>query len=278
MKSYPEISYRTIGSMYAYAFDKIDGSNIRGEWGSKKGFWKFGTRNRLLDQHDIYLGSAPLLIKEKYEDDLSRIFRKLKIGKCISFFEYWGENSFAGNHEDEEHTVTLIDVNPFKRGILEPKLFIKHFGNLDIPNVLYSGKINKQFINSVRNRTLDGMTFEGVVCKGIHKNIIKMFKIKSIDWIMKVKDYFGYNPVLFNKLVNKCELELIDSYRKRRFCPSCFRSGSLSSQCICGNKTVEMDYDAQPPRKNSSKKRWKDFFREWYSNLNFEFYWKERFK
>ena len=47
MKQYPSISH-DIRSVQAYAFDKLDGSNIRAEWHPKKGFWKFGSRTRLL--------------------------------------------------------------------------------------------------------------------------------------------------------------------------------------------------------------------------------------
>lgn len=49
--------------------------------------------------------------------------------------------------------------------ILEPERFLKYFGHLDIAKVLYTGDLTPEFIESVRNSTLPGMTFEGVVCK-----------------------------------------------------------------------------------------------------------------
>ena len=85
MKSYPIISYKIDGNISIYAFDKLDGSCIRAEWATKKGFWKFGTRRRLLDKSE-FLGTAIDLIREKYEKDLSKIFYKNKCGRVLCFF------------------------------------------------------------------------------------------------------------------------------------------------------------------------------------------------
>ena len=70
-----------------------------------------------------------------------------------------------------------------------------------------------------------------------------------------IEDHFDRNT----------ELELIlensKKYRQRRFCPNCFRSGSLSPKCKCGAEPLDMPFDAQPLRKKASKARWKKFFR-----------------
>lgn len=50
MKYYPSITKEIRHDIYIYAFDKLDGSNIRAEWNSKRGFYKFGTRNQLMDE------------------------------------------------------------------------------------------------------------------------------------------------------------------------------------------------------------------------------------
>jgi len=276
MKSYPSITYKLMKSINIYAFDKLDGSNIRAEWNTKQGFHKFGTRKRLLDESDEQFGSVITLINGKYEDHIRYVFNKNKIGRAICFFEYWGENSFAGNHEDEPHTATLIDVNPYKKGIMGPNEFLKNFGYMDIPRLLYHGKVNLSFIDSVRSGKLDGMTFEGVVCKCIHKNQLKMFKIKSIEWISKVKGIYGNDKKMLRELIDESELDFVSKYyhRRRRFCPSCFKNGSLSNKCICGSKTLDMEFEAQPPRKNAKKGRWKNFFKMWYPDMNFDIQWK----
>jgi len=99
-------------------------------------------------------------------------------------------------------TATLIDVNPYKQGILEPTKFIKYFKHLDIPKVLYEGHITIEFIDQVKNSTLPGMTEEGVVCKGAYETpgMPLMFKIKSRKWLEKLKQYCKGNDSLFEKL------------------------------------------------------------------------------
>jgi len=277
MKSYPIIFYKIDSNISIYAFDKIDGSCIRAEWMAKKGFWKFGTRRRLLDTNE-FLGKAIGLIREKYEKDLSKVFYDNKYGRVLCFFEFWGENSFAGQHEeDEDHTVTLIDVNPFKKGILPPKVFIDLFGHLDIPNVVYQGRVTSSFVEKVRAGTIEGMTYEGVVCKGMKKKLLIMFKLKSRKWIERVKGEYGIGSTL----LDRTELTLEGSegskrYRQRRFCPNCFSNGSLSPVCKCGTKVLSMPFEAQPPRKKASKSRWRKFFEKWYPNLDFRLYWRGR--
>lgn len=202
MKQYPSIDKNIINHIYIYAFDKLDGSNIRAEWNSKKGFYKFGTRHQLMDENTPVFGKAIPLIKEKYEESLGTIFKENKWRDVICFFEWYGPNSFAGQHlESDQKELTLIDVNPFKKGILGPQEFIELFGSQGIPRVLFEGYITEEFVDSVKNSSLEGMTCEGVVCKGIDKNQLSMFKIKSRLWLDKLKTYCAGNDALYNKLV-----------------------------------------------------------------------------
>lgn len=199
MKSYPTITKNLREDIYIYAFDKFDGSNIRAEWNKKQGFYKFGSRNQLIDETSD-LGGSISLIKEKYEEDLSRIFVKQKWASIVCFFEYYGPNSFAGHHVDDDLTVTLIDVNPYKEGILQPVKFIKLFKYVDTPKVLFEGYITTDFVDKVKNSELPGMTFEGSVCKGVDYGKIVMFKIKSQKWLDKLKIFCGNDINIYNKL------------------------------------------------------------------------------
>jgi len=199
MKSYPTITKNLREDIYIYAFDKLDGNNIRAEWNKKQGFYKFGSRNQLIDETSD-LGGSISLIKEKYEEDLSRIFVKQKWASIVCFFEYYGPNSFAGHHIDKDLTITLIDVNPYKEGILQPAKFIELFKYVDTPKVLFEGHITTDFVDKVKSSNMKGMTFEGCVCKGTEKNRIIMFKIKSNAWLEKLMAYCQGNVSLFNKL------------------------------------------------------------------------------
>ncbi len=195
MEIYPSIE-RTIIKTPIIAFDKIDGSNIRVEWNRKSGFSKFGTRKRLLDPNEAMLGEAIELFNEKYSDDLEQILRKKKLMRATAFLEFGGENSFAGQHEDESHELTLIDLHVYKVGMLTGKEFLNWCGNLDIPKVLYQGIANEKFVESVRDSTLKGMSFEGVVCRGGIDNRQRpiSFKIKSQAWLDSVRAKYAHDP------------------------------------------------------------------------------------
>lgn len=204
MKSYPSIPGKIVDTD-VYAFDKLDGSNIRAEWTRKTGsFVKFGSRNRLLGEDQGKIATAKEVIFDEFLNELNKIFRDQRYEKVISFFEFHGPNSFAGHHPDDatDMKATLIDVAPYKKGIIPPKEFNQWFGHLDTPDLLYRGKPNDPFVRSVRRSELEGMTYEGVVCKVQHKigRPHKMFKIKSVAWLLELKEYCEGNEHLYNML------------------------------------------------------------------------------
>ncbi len=214
MKSYPSIDYynRGILGTHVYAFDKLDGSNIRAEWSRKlskksshtNGFEKYGTRKQLTSSTDPTWGQAINMFNEKYSEGLDKIFtddKELRNAKTITVFaEYFGPNSFAGWHdpkdkEDNKMEIVLFDVDVFQKGIIKPKDFIKKFEFLGIPKIIYEGMYNQSLIDDVRNGVYD--LVEGVVVKGITKTKRKdienvwMTKIKTITWLQKVKGIHG---------------------------------------------------------------------------------------
>ena len=203
MKTYPTIVGK-ITHQPIYAFDKLDGSNIRAEWSRKAGFYKFGSRKRLVGEDDEILGPSRELIVGTYGDDLARVFKDRRWDRAICFFEFYGPSSFAGLHDaGEGQEVTLFDVAPHRKGILEPKVFLDAFGHLKHATLLYHGNPNEPFIESVRDGSLEGMTYEGVVCKG--KNISPgrplMFKVKNRAWVEAVKARYSNNEELLRELL-----------------------------------------------------------------------------
>ncbi len=208
MKSYPSIAFakqmlsKVPGEQNWFVFDKIDGSNIRAEWSKKKGWHRFGTRRRLLDETDTQFGSAVGLVMEQ-ADAFEKVFREQRYESAIVFFEYWGDSSFCGTHkEDEEHRVTLIDVAPFKKGILMPKEFLKLFGDFDHAPLLHQGTIDADFVESVAAGNFEGVSSEGVVCKTHARKTLKpiMFKVKTRKWLSELRQFCGEDEALFEKL------------------------------------------------------------------------------
>ena len=210
MKTYPSIQFSAglhqaqMQEMHFYVFDKLDGSNLRAEWTRKNGFSKFGTRRRLLDDSDPILGSGVKLILDKYGDDLSRIFREQRWNQATAYFEFYGPQSFVGQHApDDEHTVTLIDVNVHKKGLVMPNSFVKLFRDVELPNIVHQGPIDEDFIMRVIDGEIEGVTFEGVVAKASPLNKTPspvMFKIKTREWLDRLRGFCKEDKALFDKL------------------------------------------------------------------------------
>jgi hypothetical protein len=192
MKQYPSIPGVGDGvSMRLHTFDKIDGSNLRFEWSKKKQWYKFGTRKRLFDESDIQFGAALPLFMETLAEPLEKIIRKQRWDKVVVFAEFWGKNSFAGYHvDDDPKLLTLIDVSPHRKGILPPKDFLDLFGEFG-PHYLGHIKWSHDFVSKVRRGEVENITFEGVVGKTINKKRIVMYKAKSQAWYDRVMNRFG---------------------------------------------------------------------------------------
>lgn len=206
MKSYPSISRNIQKDIYCFLQSKIDGSNIFSTWNNKQGFYKFGTRTRLIDESSKPFNIAIDLIKEKYSDHLSEIFSKQKYKEVNCYFELYGKDSCFGRHNFEEPmTITLIDVNPYKQGIISINKFIDLFKYIDIPPVLYEGYITDEVIEKVKNSDFENLIrttkyFEGVVAKSKHQKISEMFKIKSNEWLNALKTHCNGDEKLFEQL------------------------------------------------------------------------------
>lgn len=203
MKTYPTISGLTpkiralVEGCPVYLFRKEDGSNIRAEWNPNKGFYKYGRRNGLLDDSNPVLKEAPELFLDKYGEHFERCFRKTgKIESAIVYFEFFGNSSRFGNHKAEQHTVQAFDINIHKRGFLPPALFIKMMGDLNT-GLVWRGKFNQDILDQVRDGSLPGISFEGVVGK---EEGGTMFKYKCQRWYDALKEHCGDNQDLYNIL------------------------------------------------------------------------------
>lgn len=202
MKSYPSIPTKIRADVPIYAFDKLDGSQIRAEWSSRAGFHQFGTRHRTLEASHPWLGEAIGLVRDKYEAEVTRVLSARKIHEALLFFEFGGPGSFAGRHVEEAHDVVLLDLATFGRGLAPPGEFLGLFGHLHTARLLFHGRITREFVEQVRAGTLAGLTSEGVVCKAEEQERRRpvMFKIKAQAWLDRLRDLCAGDDVLFAEL------------------------------------------------------------------------------
>lgn len=181
-----------------FSFEKIDGSNIRAEWSRKlskkssftNGFSKFGTRNQLIQKNSPF-EEAICIFNNKYAEDLDKIFRENKIfnriEKVTVYGEFFGKNSFAGQHDwNEDHDLIIFDVFFYKKDYLSPANFLKVFDSIKTPLLKYTGPLTEEYIRGVEDE--EG---EGHVYKGVDNDKVFMGKIKTIKWLDKVKELYG---------------------------------------------------------------------------------------
>lgn len=195
MKEYPSIPHSSKAPReYGYAFYKYDGSNLRVEWHKKRGWNKFGTRHQLFDEtHDVFAPAIDIFMN-KYADNIEKILRDnfKNIESAICFCEFLGKNSFAGQHDpNDRKDMILFDVNVHKKGILDPKEFLNLFGDLHTAQLVYEGELNDSFIQSVRENALDIKLDEGVIFKSGSGHKLSMCKIKTNEYLTKLKNSKG---------------------------------------------------------------------------------------
>jgi len=197
MKQYPSIAHYkdSILGTPLVAFNKLDGSNLRFEWDKKKGWNKFGTRRTMLSKGDpLYIGVD--LFLDKYSEGLTTIFKEDKdfrgIREVVVFCELFGPNSFYGQHDFENMEVVLLDVNPMTKGFIPPREFIKKFGHLGIPEIVFDGMITN---DDVRNVRYSKELKEGVVCKWMNNKHLQTCKIKTNNWLNTLKEKYGQEAI-----------------------------------------------------------------------------------
>jgi hypothetical protein len=187
------------------AFYKLDGSNVRVKYTRNKGFSLFGSRHQLFDETHPFLAGAIPSFNERYSEFLNSLFatKQFKDFKeIIVFGEYLGEKSFAGIHDENDKTkkFVLFDVMPIYKDrveFLKPQTFLELFsGKVEIPEVVYEGNLNKEFISLVRENKASIPLEEGVICKGLQtkgsfKGKVWMCKIKTNHYLEKLKTRFG---------------------------------------------------------------------------------------
>ena len=210
MKEYNTIDYYgKYWNLPTIAFDKLDGSNLRFEISQKRGFYKYGTKRTLMDRKNEF-GFAIDVFLNKYERYLTKTFKDKKyrnIRSFVCFAELIGLKSEFGKHDfkNDIFDVILIDVEQHELGLIHPKQFIKDFKKIGIPDVIYEGNLNKEFVDKVKNNEFN--LKEGVVCKSVipnkKENKLYYCKIKTNEWFDRLR---SENKDLYDQEIKQSKL------------------------------------------------------------------------
>mgnify|MGYP002624356965 CR=1 FL=1 len=195
------------------AYNKLDGQNICIKYTPKsKKFDQFGSRKRVFDETDEQFGDAvkwfknsiyPQLLSQIVTDNSKKKGLFQGVDEVTFYFEWYGENSFAGVHvPGEELKLALIDVFIKKKGYIELKplqeLFYSHKEIIQ-PELIYRGKLTKDFIKTVQDNdwTKPDCKYpnvkEGVVCRRstlMKGQRLPKVKFKTKWWMNKLHEKY----------------------------------------------------------------------------------------
>jgi RNA ligase len=204
--AYPKISdSKNCPLKRCVAFEKYDGTNLHWVWDVELGWYAFGTRRNRFDFDEMGitqfnaehpgLEAAPALFRANFAAHLDAIFResqRYKGPEVTVFTEFFGPNSFAGMHkQDDPKQLILFDVQSNSE-LVAPEQFIQDFKGLKIAQVIYRGKLTGQFIEDVRHGKYQ--VAEGVVCKGgKDASDLWMVKIKTNAYRQRLQQAFQKN-------------------------------------------------------------------------------------
>lgn len=186
------------------AFEKYDGTNLHWVWERELGWYAFGTRRNRFDLDDRGIADfhaahpglpdAADLFRNEWAEPLEELFTTnpdYAADEITVFTEYVGQESFAGQHKPgDPKQLVLFDVE-MPQGFVPPETFIRDFEKWNIARVIYEGRLTGKFIHDVREGRYD--VKEGVVCKGLEEDQIWMVKIKTIEYMNRLKTAFAEN-------------------------------------------------------------------------------------
>ncbi len=195
MKAYPSIPRQPKGKARArsmHLFDKIDGSNLRFEWSRPDGWFRWGSRHRVIDETHAVFGPAFGLFRATFADAVERVARAERWEALVAFVEFAGPQSLGGQHApDDPKSLTLFDVAPYRRGLVGPTRFLELFAGLPTPRYLGEHPWDDELVARVRRGELEGVTFEGVVGKAGDGHDLVMAKAKTEAWVARILERYG---------------------------------------------------------------------------------------
>jgi hypothetical protein len=125
------------------------------------------------------------------KEDLEQIAAAQGWQNLTAFCEFYGTNSFAGFHEpNDPKTLSLLDVQVYKRGLLAPEEFLERFAELPTPRFFGVHTWDADLLERVQHNQLEGITFEGVIGKAGTGHERLMRKAKTQMWRDRVRQRF----------------------------------------------------------------------------------------
>ena len=194
-----------------WGYNKLDGQNFVAAYNCKKKTWgPFGSRTVTVDENSEQFGVVVKWFKNShYPKTLSHIVQASSgkkqlfngIEEVTFIFEWYGEKSFAGKHEEgDEMHLALIDVFLKKKGYIEPEEYEMFFRcAVEMPKLIYIGTLDTEIIAKIQNNdwTQEGCEFpdvkEGVVFK--RSTLMKgqrrpSVKVKTKWWLEKLHSMY----------------------------------------------------------------------------------------
>ncbi len=185
------------------AFEKYDGTNIHWTFQPLYGWLDFGTRRdrfainnggvRQFEQAHPELAGVDKLWDQdsKLELFLMDNPKYNSAKEIIVFTEYFGPNSFAGQHRPKDAMQLVIFDIQVDGKIIPPEQFIEDFTQFNIAKIVFQGKFSGQLFVDVRKGKYD--VKEGVVIKGSVGDQVYMAKIKTEAYMDRLKNEFKDN-------------------------------------------------------------------------------------
>lgn len=203
----------TLQGETVWGYNKLDGQNFCVTYRPKKdAFGPYGSRTVTVDERSEQFGNTiAYFLAKGYEDILAiRVAQNSGKGQVFNgvdeitfFFEWYGNKSFAGKHEEgDEMHLALIDVFLKKKGYIEPKEYERIFRNtsIEMPELIYTGPLNADIISRIQKNdwTQPDAEFptvkEGVVFK--RSTLMKgqrrpSVKVKTKWWLEKLHSMYS---------------------------------------------------------------------------------------
>lgn len=163
--SIPRIQdYTSLNGEMVFGYNKLDGQNFCVTYRPKHKVWgPCGSRTRTVDENDEQFGTTVKWFNNSnYKAILENVVANNRgkkqvfngVEEMTFYFEWYGENSFAGRHQEgDEMHLALIDVFIKKKGYIEPKDFEKIFRptGIEMPYLIYVGALNSDIIGRIQN-------------------------------------------------------------------------------------------------------------------------------